>query len=92
MDEIIVVYRLDQPVKELAHADEAPGEGPAVLEVHAAPAAPGAHSVPGPRTLCGKDTVNMRPAPWKPSGPGFPWYDPQYAHKVCEACDTAMES
>ncbi|MBH1934181.1 hypothetical protein I5Q34_07700 [Streptomyces sp. AV19] len=80
--EIIVVYELDRP-----GAAEAP-----VRRVHAAPGAPGTPSSPGPRTFCGKDTFAMGKAPWRPAEhPDAPWYPPEYADRLCESCDSAME-
>ncbi|MEV6583582.1 hypothetical protein AB0M92_36170 [Streptomyces sp. NPDC051582] len=81
MSGIIVVRELDTPA----------GEG-AVRRVHAAPAAPGTSTEPGPRTLCGRDTFAMRAAGRSPSGePGSPWYPPQEAGLVCPSCDAAMD-
>ncbi|MBT2545876.1 hypothetical protein J7E99_35735 [Streptomyces sp. ISL-44] len=77
MSGIVVVYEVDQP--DLS-----------VRRVHAAPAAPGTTSVPGPRTFCGRDTFAMETAPWTPSAdPGATWYPPQHADLMCAACDDA---
>ncbi|WP_328924471.1 hypothetical protein OG429_07290 [Streptomyces sp. NBC_00190] len=74
----VVVYEVDQ-------ADAS------VLRVHAAPAAPGTTSVPGPRTFCGRDTFAMETASWTPSAdPGAAWYPAQYADRVCAACEDVM--
>ncbi|MEU7602409.1 hypothetical protein [Streptomyces sp. NPDC041003] len=81
MSEFVVVYELDEPAGD--------GRLP-VHRVHAAPAAPGMTAVPGPRTFCGRDTFAMQRASWQPPGqPGSAWYDPQYAGRVCPACDNA---
>ncbi|MFJ3726727.1 hypothetical protein ACIPYQ_29780 [Streptomyces sp. NPDC090045] len=81
MSEFVVVYELDEPAED--------GRLP-VHRVHAAPAAPGMTAVPGPRTFCGRDTFAMQRASWQPPGqPGSAWYDPQYAGRVCPACDDA---
>ncbi|MEU9146833.1 hypothetical protein [Streptomyces sp. NPDC048349] len=78
MSGIVVMYEVEQP--DLT-----------VRRVHAAPAAPGTTSVPGPRTLCGKDTFAMQTAPAPPStDPGAPWYPPQQADLRCPACDDAV--
>ncbi|MFE6838129.1 hypothetical protein ACFVFI_25270 [Streptomyces sp. NPDC057705] len=90
MSEFVVVYELGEPVT--AHDSGEPagaGELP-VRRVHAAPAAPGMTAVPGPRTFCGRDTFAMQRASWQPPGqPGSAWCDPQYASRVCPACDDA---
>ncbi|TJZ57036.1 hypothetical protein FCH28_06065 [Streptomyces piniterrae] len=93
MGEIIVVHELGAPVTALDPGGRPrDGERP-VRRVHAAPAAPGAPEVPGPRTLCGKDTFAMEAAGWRPSEhPGPEWYDPDYSDRVCAACATAMEA
>ncbi|MEV8531439.1 hypothetical protein [Streptomyces sp. NPDC051211] len=84
MSGIVVVYELDKP-------DGSPaGEDGPVLRVHAAPAAPGMTSVPGPRTFCGKDTFAMKTASWTPpEEPDAPWFPPQHASRVCAACEDA---
>lgn len=88
MSGIQVVYELDQPVTGgLSHGEQIP-----VRRVHAAPAAPGSTSAPGPRTMCGKDTFAMETAEWKPSEhPGSSWFTPEYAGLVCPECDAAMD-
>ncbi|MGP3954134.1 hypothetical protein [Streptomyces sp. 7N604] len=87
----IVLYELDKPVTARTFAGKSGAEGRPVRQVHAAPAAPGTTSTPGPRTLCGKDTFDMEAATWKPSEhPGSSWYTPKYADRVCSACDSAM--
>ncbi|MFI6003371.1 hypothetical protein ACIA98_23650 [Streptomyces sp. NPDC051366] len=92
MSGIIVVHELDTPAPARAGKGSAPGAEAPVRQVHAAPAAPGTTTEPGPRTLCGKDTFAMEPARWTPSGqPGSPWYPPQEASVVCSSCDAAME-
>ncbi|OEJ30925.1 hypothetical protein [Streptomyces subrutilus] len=78
MSGIVVVYEVGRP-------------DPSVRRVHAAPTAPGQTSVPGPRTLCGRDTFAMEAAPWTPAAePGATWYPPQHADLVCAACDDAV--
>ncbi|MFI5671477.1 hypothetical protein [Streptomyces sp. NPDC051704] len=92
MSGIIVVHELNTPAPGRAAGGPAPGAGAAVLQVHAAPAAPGTTTEPGPRTLCGRDTFAMRAAAWTPSGePGAPWYPPEEASLVCPSCDAAMD-
>ncbi|MEV4433124.1 hypothetical protein [Streptomyces sp. NPDC049555] len=87
MKGIVIVYEFDRPVTA-ADAD-ATGEDAATPHVvHAAPTAPGSSSA-GPRTFCGRDTFDMKSTPWQPSADS--WYPPQYADRVCAACDTAME-
>ncbi|MFD7409687.1 hypothetical protein ACFV7R_45430 [Streptomyces sp. NPDC059866] len=89
MGEIVVVYERDN-----AAATRVPrGEEPAVRRVHAAPTAPGAPAVTGPRTLCGKDTFAMEASGWKPSeAPETPWYPEEYASVVCPDCHAVMET
>ncbi|MEU9254092.1 hypothetical protein AB0D66_19800 [Streptomyces sp. NPDC048270] len=78
MSGIVVMYEVNQP--DLS-----------VRRVHAAPAAPGRSSAPGPRTLCGRDTFAMEAAPWTAAAdPGAPWYPPQHADLRCPACDDAV--
>ncbi|QHC21420.1 hypothetical protein [Streptomyces sp. GS7] len=91
MSEIVVVYELDKPVTVHNSGGLSRGDGRPVHRVHAAPAAPGMTSVPGPRTFCGKDTFAMETASWKPSeNPGSSWYTPKYARQVCTACDDVV--
>ncbi|MGP3980925.1 hypothetical protein [Streptomyces sp. KR80] len=93
MSEIIVVYEPDKPVTGAGFGGSSRGEERPVRRVHAAPAAPGKASSPGPRTFCGKDTFDMEVAGWKPAEhPDSSWYAPKYADRVCAACDTAMEN
>ncbi|MEV4333430.1 hypothetical protein AB0K02_23290 [Streptomyces sp. NPDC049597] len=93
MSEIFVMYELDQPPTARSVPDGAPGEGRTVRRVHAAHAAPGTSTTPGPRTLCGKDTFAMDPAERKPSEPArTSWYPPAYAGLVCAQCDAVMEA
>ncbi|MFB7467376.1 hypothetical protein ACFCZ1_28470 [Streptomyces sp. NPDC056224] len=74
----VVVYETGQPEAS-------------VLRVHAAPAAPGTTTVPGPRTFCGKDTFAMETASWTPSAePGSAWYPAEHEDRVCAACEDAM--
>ncbi|MER6124344.1 hypothetical protein ABT173_17140 [Streptomyces sp. NPDC001795] len=88
----IVVYELDKPAATRPSPGTPGGAERRVRTVHAAPAAPGTHTAPGPRTLCGKDTFAMEAAPWEPSEhPGAPWYPPEYASVVCPDCDAVME-
>ncbi|WP_327135032.1 hypothetical protein OG311_35090 [Streptomyces sp. NBC_01343] len=93
MSGIIVVHELETPAPSRpAAGGPDPGAGAAVRQVHAAPAAPGTTSEPGPRTLCGRDTFAMRAAVWTPSGePGSPWYPPEEEGLVCPSCDAAMD-
>ncbi|MFF3403883.1 hypothetical protein ACFYW6_35980 [Streptomyces sp. NPDC002659] len=92
MSEIFVMYELDQPPAARSLAGSSPAEERPVLCVHAANAAPGSSTAPGPRTLCGQDTFAMGTASWKPSEhPGSPWYTPKYAQLVCAQCDAVME-
>ncbi|MFF4219248.1 MULTISPECIES: hypothetical protein [Streptomyces] len=90
MMEIIVVYEFDRAPAVSGRASV--GEGAQVVrQVHATPAAPGS-SAPGPRTFCGKDSFAMEAASWKPSEhPGSSWYAPEYADRVCSACDAVLE-
>ncbi|MFE2142595.1 hypothetical protein ACFXA3_12735 [Streptomyces sp. NPDC059456] len=96
MSVIIAMHEFDTP----SHARTAHGPGhdagAPVRRVHAAPAAPGTTTEPGPRTLCGKDTFAMRaagppaaPPAGSPAGP--PWYPPGEASLVCPSCDAAMD-
>lgn len=93
MTEIIVVHEFDK-----SGSAPDPGAGTAagsraVRRVHAAPAAPGTPDVPGPRTMCGKDTFAMEATAWRSSEhPGSPWYGPEYADRVCTDCDLTMET
>ncbi len=91
MSGTVVVYELDETVTAPDPGGPAGGGDAVVLRVHAAPAAPGMTAVPGPRTFCGRDTFAMQAASWQPAGqPGTTWYDPQYASRVCPACDDAV--
>lgn len=88
---MVVVYEVDEPVT--AHGSEGRARGGEVVvrRVHAAPAAPGSTSVPGPRTFCGRDTFAMETASRQPDGgPSPAWYAPEYAGRVCPACDEAV--
>ncbi|WP_307665420.1 hypothetical protein [Streptomyces sp. V1I1] len=92
MSEIFVMYELDQPPAARSSTGISPVEERPVRRVHAANAAPGSSTTPGPRTLCGKDTFAMEAASWKPSEqPGSSWYTPKYAPLVCAQCDAVME-
>ncbi|MER7463020.1 hypothetical protein [Streptomyces sp. NPDC097981] len=92
MSGIIVVHELDMPAPARTGKGPVHGAQAAVRRVHAAPAAPGTTTEPGPRTLCGKDTFAMEAAPRPPSGqPGSPWYAPAEAELVCSSCDAAMD-
>ncbi|MFF4101916.1 hypothetical protein [Streptomyces sp. NPDC001903] len=92
MSGIIVVHELDTPAPSRAADRSAQGAEAAVRRVHAAPAAPGTTTEPGPRTLCGRDTFAMRAAARTPPGePGSPWYPPQEEGLVCPSCDAAMD-
>ncbi|MEU6576393.1 hypothetical protein [Streptomyces sp. NPDC046805] len=89
----IVVYELDKPVATRHSPGPPSGAERRVRRVHAAPAAPGARTTAGPRTLCGKDTFAMETARWNPSGhPGEPWYPMEYASLVCPDCDAVIET
>ncbi|MFF4834959.1 hypothetical protein [Streptomyces sp. NPDC001315] len=93
MSGIVVVYELDKPVATGTSPGGRRGEERTVRRVHAAPAAPGAPTETGPRTLCGKDTFAMETACWKPSGhPGAPWCPAEHASVVCPDCDAVMEA
>ncbi|WP_316783440.1 hypothetical protein [Streptomyces sasae] len=82
----IVVYELDRP------AAAPGGTQRRVRRVHVAPAAPGSHTVAGPRTLCGKDTFAMETTGRRPSEhPGEPWYPTEHASVACPDCDAVME-
>ncbi|KUL22773.1 hypothetical protein [Streptomyces regalis] len=89
MGEIVVVFELDKAV-----ATRVPrGEERPVRRVHAAPAAPGAPTATGPRTICGKDTFAMETTGRKPSERReTPWYPEEYASAVCPDCDAVMET
>ncbi|WP_405808128.1 hypothetical protein OG729_24750 [Streptomyces sp. NBC_00210] len=92
MSEIFVMYELDQLPAARSFTGRSPAEERPVLRVHAANAAPGSSTTPGPRTLCGQDTFAMEAASWKPSEhPGSSWYTPKYARLVCAECDAVME-
>ncbi|TDU74122.1 hypothetical protein [Streptomyces sp. KS 21] len=92
MSGIIVVHEFDTPAPTRAGKGPAQGTEAPVRQVHAAPAAPGTTTEPGPRTVCGKDTFAMAPAHWTPSEqPGSPWYPPQEASLVCPSCDAVMD-
>ncbi|MFF8847919.1 hypothetical protein ACF08N_35310 [Streptomyces sp. NPDC015127] len=93
MSEIFVMYELDQPPAVRSSTGTSPVEGHPVRRVHAANAAPGSSTAPGPRTLCGQDTFAMEAADWKPSEhPGSSWYTPEHAQLVCAQCDAVMEA
>lgn len=95
MSGIVVVYEIDEPAAAHGSGGASAGGDATVLRVHAAPAAPGM-TVPGPRTFCGRDTFAMRTAPWQPAGqpgsgePGSAWCAPEYADRLCPACDDAV--
>ncbi|MET9888236.1 hypothetical protein ABZZ20_35005 [Streptomyces sp. NPDC006430] len=92
MSGIIVVHELDGAVRARTARGTARAVGEAVRRVHAAPAAPGTTTEPGPRTLCGRDTFAMEAVPWKPSEQaGSPWYPPDEADLACPACNAAMD-
>ncbi|MET7526146.1 hypothetical protein [Streptomyces sp900116325] len=91
MSEIFVMYELDQPGAARSITGASLVEGRPVRCVHAAPAAPGSTTTPGPRTLCGKDTFAMMPSPGRPTDPDSSWYTPEYAQLVCAQCDAVME-
>lgn len=91
MSEIFVMYELDQPSAARSLTGASLVEGRAVRCVHAAPAAPGSTTTPGPRTLCGKDTFAMEPSPGRPADPDSSWYTAEYAELVCAQCDAVME-
>ncbi|MFE7775295.1 hypothetical protein ACFU5O_15595 [Streptomyces sp. NPDC057445] len=91
MSEVIVVHEFDKPVPAPGPAGTSTSGARRVRRVHAAPAAPGNPSVPGPRTVCGKDTFAMEATVRRPSEhPGRSWYDPAYADRICADCDLAM--
>ncbi|MEU2284515.1 hypothetical protein ABZ614_21650 [Streptomyces sp. NPDC013178] len=93
MGGIVVVYEFDKAMAKRSSSGTAAGEGRSVRRVHAAPSAPGAPAVTGPRTLCGKDTFAMETASWKSfEHPGAPWYPAQYAAVVCADCDAVIET
>lgn len=91
MSEIFVMYELDQPSAARSFTGASLVEGRPVRCVHAAPAAPGSTTTPGPRTLCGKDTFAMEPSPSRPTDPGSSWYTAEYARLVCAQCDAVLE-
>lgn len=92
MSRIIVVHELGTSAPGRAAGGTSQGAEAAVRQVHAAPAAPGTTTEPGPRTLCGRDTFAMRPAAWTPpEEPGSPWYPPQEEDLVCPSCDAVMD-
>ncbi|MFI6444660.1 hypothetical protein [Kitasatospora sp. NPDC050543] len=76
-----------------------PGIGPDVVDValevrwvHAAPADPDIPEDPGPRTLCGLDTDAMQHEPYRPTGPGQPWYPPLLHDRRCRECEAVLRS
>ncbi|MFF3322456.1 hypothetical protein [Streptomyces sp. NPDC002889] len=92
MSEIFLMYELDQRPAARSLTGESRVEERPVLRVHAASAAPGSSSKPGPRTLCGQDTFAMETASWKASEHcGSSWYPPEHARLVCAQCDAVME-
>lgn len=91
MSEIFVMYELDQPGAARSINGASLVEGRPVRCVHAAPAAPGSTTTPGPRTLCGKDTFAMHPSPGRPTDSDSSWCTAEYAQLVCAQCDAVME-
>ncbi|WP_327128515.1 hypothetical protein [Streptomyces sp. NBC_01727] len=91
MSEIFVMYELDQPGAARSITGAPLVDGRPVRCVHAAPAAPGSTTTPGPRTLCGKDTFAMKQSPGRPTDPDSSWYTAGYVQLVCAQCDAVME-
>ncbi|MCX5211662.1 hypothetical protein OG689_20605 [Kitasatospora sp. NBC_00240] len=90
MASIIVLLELE-PSTEVLDEGEV-DVGARVRWVHAAAGDPDVPEDPAPRTFCGIDTAPLEYEPYRPSGPGEPWYPPLHRTRRCRDCETALRS
>ena len=94
MSSLIVLLELElelEPSAEVIDSTEV-DIGARVRWVHAAGADPDAPEGPLPQTLCGLDTTEMEHEHYRPSGPGEPWFPPEYRGRRCRECHAALRS
>ncbi|MQS10799.1 hypothetical protein F7Q99_00510 [Streptomyces kaniharaensis] len=60
--------------------------------VHAAAPDPDAPEDPGPVTFCGLDTADLDREPYRPAGPGAPWYPPSQRTRRCPVCEATLQA
>lgn len=85
---LVVLLELREPADALvAQATGAPPQRFGVRLVHAAAPDRDRPGAPGPVTVCGRDTALMLVDPWKPAGPRWRWWPPQWAGRLCPPCD-----
>ncbi|MFJ3219182.1 hypothetical protein ACIPLC_25045 [Kitasatospora sp. NPDC086801] len=90
MSGVVVLVELE-PSTEVLDAGEVDVSA-RVRWVHAAAADPDVPEDPGPVTFCGLDTAGLEREPYRPAGPGEPWYPPSQRTRRCRACEAALKA
>ncbi|MER8103089.1 hypothetical protein [Kitasatospora sp. NPDC094016] len=90
MSGVVVLVELE-PSTEVLDAGEV-DVGARIRWVHAAAPDPDAPEEPGPVTCCGLDTADLELEPYRPAGPGEPWYPPSQRTRRCRACETVLKA